>query len=251
MTKAILELLEKNRMSVNTFLYIKAITFDLDNTLWDNTGIIESADKAMIEKLRRLVPKKIGDCETLPIQLIREKIAESEPGLVHRVSAMRKRVLTEWFITKGCEVEEANKLALIGFNEFYKERQKIKFFPGVEEILSNLSKLFPLGAITNGNADILSMPVGSFFKFSLTAEDFLAPKPEKDIFLFAIKKLNVSPQNILHVGDNFNDDILGASLLGMRTAWITKKQSNPQNNVIPDLTLKTVTDLPKYIRLSD
>ena len=189
----------------------------------------------------------MGDWKSLPTESIRNQIIKLKPDLIHRISLMRKRILTEWFISTGMSKSESKKLAFIGFNEFYKQRQKVKVFTGVSETLSTLSEQFTLAAITNGNADILTMPIGQYFSFAFRAEEFSAPKPHAPIFLSAIERLDVSPQDILHVGDDLWDDIKGASERGIRTAWVSKEKRYRGDGIMPDLIVGSVNELPKYL----
>ncbi len=44
-------------------------------------------------------------------------------------------------------------------------------------------------------------------------------KPRPEIFRHALEALGVEPEETVHVGDNLDADIRGASLLGMRPIW--------------------------------
>ena len=48
-------------------------------------------------------------------------------------------------------------------------------------------------------------------------------KPRPEIFEAALRELGVAPEETLHVGDNLDADVAGASALGMRTAWLTRR----------------------------
>ncbi len=48
-------------------------------------------------------------------------------------------------------------------------------------------------------------------------------KPRAEIFEAVLAKLGVAPEETLHVGDSLSADIGGAALLGIRTAWITRR----------------------------
>ena len=93
-------------------------------------------------------------------------------------------------------------------------------FDGVIETLETLKQHYRLIAITNGNADIKLTGLGSYFEFSLNAEDFEKPKPHADIFHAALKQANVSAQECLHIGDHPEHDMLGAHDMGMATCWL-------------------------------
>ena len=48
-------------------------------------------------------------------------------------------------------------------------------------------------------------------------------KPRSEIFEAVLAELGVAPERTLHVGDSLHADVGGASPLGIRTAWITRR----------------------------
>ena len=71
---------------------IQLITFDLDDTLWDTAPVIVSAEAVLREWLTEHAPN-LGAVPVEHLWTIRERILSSEPGLKHRISALRRRVL--------------------------------------------------------------------------------------------------------------------------------------------------------------
>lgn len=66
-------------------------------------------------------------------------------------------------------------------------------------------------------------------------------KPEPAIFMHALAELGVDPQDALHVGDTWEDDIEGACRLGIRTGWVNANPSAPLLD--PTLTPHRITSL--------
>ena len=52
-------------------------------------------------------------------------------------------------------------------------------------------------------------------------------KPRQEIFHVVLDTLGVSPDEALHVGDSLRADVAGAAAVGMRTAWVTRRVSDP------------------------
>ncbi len=48
-------------------------------------------------------------------------------------------------------------------------------------------------------------------------------KPRPEIFRAVVERLGVEPAEVLHVGDNLEADVGGASAVGMSTAWLTRR----------------------------
>lgn len=60
-------------------------------------------------------------------------------------------------------------------------------------------------------------PAGVF-----TSEDARSYKPRAEIFEMALKKVNLQPDEVVHIGDSLSSDIKGASALGINTVWINR-----------------------------
>ena len=71
---------------------IQLITFDLDDTLWDTAPVIVSAEAVLREWLSEHAPN-LGAVPVEHLWAIREQVLANEPGLKHRISALRRRVL--------------------------------------------------------------------------------------------------------------------------------------------------------------
>jgi putative hydrolase of the HAD superfamily len=53
-------------------------------------------------------------------------------------------------------------------------------------------------------------------------------KPRREIFEATLEALGVAPDEAIHVGDNLDADVAGASALGLRTVWITRCVGDPE-----------------------
>jgi len=52
-------------------------------------------------------------------------------------------------------------------------------------------------------------------------------KPREEIFHVVLDELGVAPEDALHVGDSLRADVAGGAAVGMRTAWVTRRVSDP------------------------
>ncbi len=76
-------------------------------------------------------------------------------------------------------------------------------------------------------------------------------KPDPEIFRKAIKALKCAPDQIVHIGNRLDTDVLPAQGLGMRTAWILRGEANPEPSdsdlSTPDIVLKSLIGIPDAI----
>ena len=177
------------------------------------------------------------------------RLLEERPDIAHNLTLVRHETLIRWFEGQGATRSIAENLAGEGFRVFYEERQKVEPYPGTVATLEILSKDYPMGAITNGNADLMAMPLGQYFQFCLQAQHFTKPKPDPAMFEEALKKLNVEPHECLHIGDDIEHDIMGAKHSGMRAVWFNTRAVIPEGDVPADHTITTLEELISILKL--
>ncbi len=82
-------------------------------------------------------------------------------------------------------------------------------------------------------------------------------KPRPEIFRATLAALGVEPDETLHVGDNLKADVAGAAAVGMRTAWVTRRISDPDEALgahegpEPDLIIGDLAELPDALASFD
>jgi HAD superfamily hydrolase (TIGR01509 family) len=82
-------------------------------------------------------------------------------------------------------------------------------------------------------------------------------KPDKEFFRAALRHLNVSPSEIVMIGDTYKNDIQPAIELGMKTIWVLHRPEKETASLVevlngtaprPDLTLNSIGELqPEHI----
>lgn len=80
--------------------------------------------------------------------------------------------------------------------------------------------------LTNADNDILTKSIDKFqfqFDFVITSEDAKANKPDDAIYQFALKKLGISGNEAIHIGDSLMDDVVGSRNNGIECIWLNRK----------------------------
>ncbi|GAB7528698.1 HAD family hydrolase [Pseudomonas sp. 3A(2025)] len=225
---------------------IKLITFDLDDTLWDNAPAIMGAETLLRDWLSEHAPR-LGPVPVEHLWAIRTRLISEEPGLKHRISSLRRRVLFHALEDAGYDPDEAQDLADRSFEAFLQGRHQVQVFPEVLPTLEILAKTYTLGVITNGNADVRRLGLADYFNFALCAEDLGIGKPDPTPFLEALSRARCEPAHAVHIGDHPEDDIAGAQRAGLRAIWY-----NPQGKVWdadnrPDAEIHNLSQLPEVL----
>ncbi|MDE0038942.1 MAG: HAD-IA family hydrolase [Gammaproteobacteria bacterium] len=216
---------------------IRLVTFDLDNTLWSVDVVIGRAERRMRDWLRPRVPEYQRLAKEDHAAL-RDGVIADNPGIVHDISLLRERVLTETIEHCGYSRSRAAELAAGAFAEFLDWRHRIDFFAGALDVLDTLSGSYTLASLTNGNADFARLGLDRYFSFGYCAADVGASKPHTAMFERAMVHAGVSPGEAVHIGDHEIDDVQGATAAGMATVWVNLVGSDAK----PDATA-TVTSL--------
>ena len=204
---------------------IQMITFDLDDTLWDNKPTITNAEI----KTRKWIEDRVGAIEWGDLNdflQLRETLIKKDKSIAWDISKLRIEIFKEKI--KGLvSTDDITKLAEDAFAYFLKKRHEIELFPGVEDALKVLSENYILGVLTNGNADIYKLSIGKYFEFSISSLEAQDSKPNKSHFELAKSRLpNLKYSEMLHIGDHQINDIFGAHALGIKALWFnnTKDQ---------------------------
>jgi len=235
---------------VNT---IKAITFDLDDTLYNNDPIIRQADAALNAHLQRHYPKAAALSPEQWQQLKRDAIA-ANPSLSSDMGKLRLIVLKAALAndingttSQDCADDELEKAAIECFNCFYTARSEFELAQEVHDTLLALSNQLPLIGITNGNVDPEKIGLAPYFNVILHASTSRPMKPARAMFDEAADILGIEPKNILHVGDNMAKDIYGAINAGFQSAWFAcnREMHLPRESVsvLPHVVLEHLDEL--------
>lgn len=225
---------------------IKLITFDLDDTLWDTAPVIVSAEAVLRDWLAANAPD-LGAVPVEHLYAIRERLVSAEPGLRHRISALRRRVLFHALEDVGYSENKARELANEGFEVFLHARHQVDIFPEVQPVLEILRHTYTLGVVTNGNADVRRLGLADYFKFALCAEDIGIGKPDPKPFLEALRQGQVEAQAAVHIGDHPGDDIAGAQRAGLRAVWFNPQGKAWDADYRPDAEIQRLSQLPELL----
>ncbi len=128
------------------------------------------------------------------------------------------------------------------FDIFWQARQKVTLYPDAVETLHGLSAKMPLITISNGNACTKKIGIDNFFLWTFNPSDTSKPKPDSSMFLLACEKLAIEPKQLLHIGDNLDNDIKGAHSAGCRSVWFNQHRLKANHNKA-DAVVESLSEL--------
>lgn len=222
---------------------IKAIIFDLDDTLWPLRSLISRAELSLFAWLLEKVPE-IGKHHT--VDSLRERrmaMIPTDPRFSYDLWALRHTALRQVLD----EFQADLKLADEGMQVFAHARNQVEMFDDVPHALALLQQEYVLATISNGFADLQAIGLAPHFQFSLAAHEFGCAKPDPRIFQAALERLQLPAHEVMYVGDDLRLDVAGAQAVGMRAAWMNRYKmqlhETPHPHVTPDLIVHDLHQL--------
>ena len=200
---------------------IAALTLDLDDTLWPVMPTLLRAEAALQDWLRTHAPATAAAFDVPTLQRLRGEVARRHPELVHDLTALRLITLREALASAG----DDPALAEPAFDVFFAERQRVQWYADVRPALERLAARFPLLALSNGNAELAATGLSAYFVGSVSARGCGVAKPSARIFAVACAELRCAAGQVMHIGDDWRLDIVGARQAGLHTAWIRRPEA--------------------------
>jgi putative hydrolase of the HAD superfamily len=212
------------------FSKIKAISLDLDDTLWPVWPTIGRAEETLAQWLAEKAPLTIPLCAIPGYQRkIREEMPALRPDLGNDLSALRREAIRVLLQRAG---EDPN-LAEPAFEVFFEARQKVVFFEDALPALQFLKAKYPLVALSNGNADIRKVGLEAYFEAAFNPINLGVGKPDPKMFYAGAEALGVLPEEVLHIGDDPHLDVLAAQRAGLQAVWINREEKLWTHDVHP------------------
>ncbi|WP_280150422.1 HAD family hydrolase [Piscinibacter sp. XHJ-5] len=213
-----------------SFHSVRAVTLDLDDTLWPIAPAIARAEVVLHRWLTANAPATAARFDIVALRARRDEVARARPDIAHDFSAVRRESVRLALIAAG----DDPKLAEDAFDVFFAARHELDFYPEVEEALRRLSARFALLALSNGNADIARTTLAPWFRGGLSARELGFGKPDPRIFHEACRRLGCGPHEVLHVGDDLALDALGAHSAGLHSFWLRREPLPDAAAPVPD-----------------
>ena len=218
---------------------MKAVIFDIDNTLLDLMRMkdycIDASIDAMIDAgfnipkkkavkiFRAMYIKNIEDQQIFQ-KFLRKVTGKVDPKiLAHAILAYRR--VKAGFLTTYPET----KPTLIALKEKGLKLAVVSDAPRLQAWLR-----------------LCALSLDDFFDVIVTYDDTKSRKPSKKPFLKALKVLKIKPKDALMVGDWIERDIVGAKKVGMKTAFAKYGNTNSSKGIKKaDYVLTKISDLQK------
>ncbi len=177
----------------------------------------------------------------------------AEQNAVRPIQELDSRARTDFFseyerrVLAGSGVEVSTHRA----HEIWLRIRKVPYqMQRFDDVLPALEQLkergLTLGMISNMSEDGASltenMGLSTAIDFAVTSAEVGSAKPHPPIFLSALERAGVKPEEAVHVGDQIRSDIDGASNVGIRPVLLDRDGNHRDFKRCP--RIETLSELP-------
>ncbi len=229
-----------------------AISFDLDDTLYSNQPIMLATDQAMVAYFKDILSDYGVDQRLYAFNFrfwwpFRQQAIAQAPELKHDVGLLRLKSYYLGALSLGLTSADATTFANSALSYFVEQRSNFTLPQQTHNLLGFLQSKMPLVAITNGNVDTAKIDIAQYFSAHFNASIDNKLKPDRDMFDKTCATLQISPEQLLHVGDCGKNDVFGAINAGCQTAWLKQYQVGKPLKVLPTLVLDNIEQLSRIV----
>lgn len=234
---------------------VKAILFDLDNTLIETRGAggvgIQKTSEFLKTTLGLDDPTICSICDKFKQKLFHEHF---DPSAGRTMDDVR---VAHWeeSLQETLGTSSTPSLAAQCYYLWKNSRLAVlSLSPEIRSLLKQLRSKYKLLLLTNGETQtqrekVEAVGCEGFFDAIVIGGEHAEQKPFLSIFTLCFNILEVEAKDCVMVGDSLDTDIQGGFNGGVRaTVWINGAgDAVPDGSVNPDYTIPTVLDLPEVL----
>ncbi len=226
---------------------LRAIFFDLDDTLLDDTI---SSERSAALAAAELMPDQNVRPQELAVAYMDAAMdfwERLEPG-APKPKEIRPTLWAAALARFGIVDAPLAKSLAKRYDTIRIER--VELFPETLPVLHQLHGRYKMAIITNGFAEtheakIARLELARFFDKVILAGEMELAKPDPAVFRHAMAELSVSADESVMVGDRFERDVVGAHSAGMRAIWVnSRNETMPSSARPPEATISSIAQLP-------
>jgi putative hydrolase of the HAD superfamily len=221
---------------------IKAITFDVDGTLWDFIGMMRGSLHQALLELERHDAEAAAQLDVDKMVETRDRVHIQMRDVTPDLVEIRKASFRQALIDVGRPDDAlARRLSDVYFEHRWSPS---RLFDDVRPALDALAPRYRLGMISNGNSYPERFGLGHLITFGVYAQDHGGiSKPDPRLFRIAIDEAGCLSHELLHVGDSLRSDVGGAKGAGSTAVWVNRDGATADGDHDPDFEISTLTEL--------
>jgi len=230
---------------------IKAVFFDFYNTLATHHPPREEAwVNACREMGIEIKAKALFD--SLPAADMYWRNEDSRSPIDKRPLEGKINFYAEYatMILQGAGIEISRDTALQLLAKIQQHKWEFKVYDDTLSILKELKKRgLTIGLVSNVVKDMestyIELGIQPYLDFKVTSSEVGSDKPHPEIFMAALDKANVKPEESIFIGDQYHMDIVGARGVGIKAVLIDRNDYSPEITDCP--RIHSLAEITQYI----
>jgi len=216
---------------------IRALTFDIGGVIFSD----EAFKRAIFQALNQLSP---GITQSEFDEIYWQHLKNPDGSLRNK--------LTKYFLKDLNRKQELMKIA----NNLWRFEAE-DLYQDAKSTLSAVKKQgLKIGAVANQPAtvvdDLKREQIFNYFDALAISALEGVEKPDSKLFQIAIDRLQIPADQIVHVGNRIDTDVVPAKSLGMKTIWVRRGEANPNPSAddlkLADLVVSDLLKIPELIK---
>ena len=206
---------------------ITTISFDVDGTLWDFERFTRQALQDVLNELAQIDPQAAHNLTVDRMVTIRDRVHQQMWGGGTDLDAIREKSMQQALREVG---RPNDSLGSYLTTIYFQRRDEARtLFPDARPALELLARHFKLGLLSNGNSRAKTLGIEDLVSFEVFSQDHDAiDKPDPRIFEIAMQEARCQPHELLHVGDSWENDVLGALNAGATPVFFNRNPTGQE-----------------------
>jgi len=214
-------------------MFYKGIIFDLDNTIYNYDS---SHKKALHETFLYIIKNSNIEHKIEEVKEIYEAVSKKiKYELSNTASSHNKGI----YFKQLLEHLQMQLALLPVLNEIYWDTfyNTMECFVGIKEFISwNKKNGIKIGILTDYETEyqvhkLIKLDLIQYCDIIVTSEEVGIEKPSSQMFQTILRKLNLSSDEVIMIGDNFDKDIAGALNMNILSYWFHEKNEKSQKYI--------------------
>jgi putative hydrolase of the HAD superfamily len=221
-------------------LLIKAVLFDLDDTLTDRTASLSKYAALFHREFAGLLSKA-------PVREIEATFVALDAHGYRPRNEVYAGIIEQLAWAHTPDISEIRDHWQTWFPQSTVARS------GLHETLAALAAAgLRLGVVTNGSvltqsAKIAQLGIGHYFATVVISESARCKKPDPRIFHYALEEIGLLAGETLFVGDHPINDVLGSAEAGLIPVWLEEIHVWPSSQAVPDRRIRALSEVLEFI----
>ncbi|HEC40829.1 MAG TPA: TIGR02253 family HAD-type hydrolase [bacterium] len=214
---------------------IRLVGFDLDDCLFDSTGL---SNKARIRGIDAMIKLGLKIEREKAVKILNEIVKEYGSNSLNHYNYFIRRLNLIKEDMDNIPLSNQYKYIAAAVMAYHKEKvNSIRLYDDVQNCLERLNdNRIKTAIISDGipikqYEKILRLNIDKLIDFIVISDEIGVKKPNPELFKYSLSKFGVKNKEMIYIGDRLDKDILPANLANIYSIYLHRGGKYDSNNV--------------------